>query len=288
MSLRVLAAALILAVLGGLVSACSHRSSTPPPSFSRPSGLIGRWDFDTVTKASTRAIGVMGRPFIYFTGVGTVRGDDSVNSWGGTYSTRAGGLRVHIEGQSLVGVTSTTPLAMLDMQAATRALGNGDVIGVSTDGSVITFRVKGYVLTGHRHLPVVRIAHSGVGGSVRFAYGSLSVAVPKTWAVSTTRIANCSQPAPRTLQVTTEATVELSSCPAMAASGPSRAYASLSCYVGPARGLFSTKRDSRAQRAQLHAVGLPAVDRQHVHAAAVGGIPLEGLAHLQGQLTRRR
>ena len=89
MSLRVLAAALILAVLGGLVSACSHRSSTPPPSFSRPSGLIGRWDFDTVTKASTRAIGVMGRPFIYFTGVGTVRGDEV-----GGFKSKASGSSV--------------------------------------------------------------------------------------------------------------------------------------------------------------------------------------------------
>ncbi len=34
------------------------------------------------------------------------------------------------------------------------------------------------------------------------------------------------------------------------------------------------------------AVRLPAVDGQHVHAPEVGGIPLERLAHLQGELTR--
>ncbi len=44
--------------------------------------------------------------------------------------------------------------------------------------------------------------------------------------------------------------------------------------------------DAAAQRTQLHAVRLPAVDGQHVHALEVGGIPLEGLAHLQGELTR--
>ena len=38
------------------------------------------------------------------------------------------------------------------------------------------------------------------------------------------------------------------------------------------------------QRGQLHAVGLAAVDRQHVHAAQVRGVLLERLADLQGQL----
>ena len=41
-----------------------------------------------------------------------------------------------------------------------------------------------------------------------------------------------------------------------------------------------------AQRAELHAVGLPAVDGQHVHARQPSGIPLEGLAHLEGELSR--
>ena len=45
--------------------------------------------------------------------------------------------------------------------------------------------------------------------------------------------------------------------------------------------------DAAAQRAQLHAVGLAAVDRQHVHALEVGGVPLERLADLQGELARR-
>ena len=43
-----------------------------------------------------------------------------------------------------------------------------------------------------------------------------------------------------------------------------------------------------AQGAELHAVRLAAVDRQHVHARHVGGVPLERLAHLERQLARRR
>ena len=42
------------------------------------------------------------------------------------------------------------------------------------------------------------------------------------------------------------------------------------------------------QRGELDAVALAAVDRQHVHAAQVGGVPLERLAHLQRQLAGRR
>ena len=43
-----------------------------------------------------------------------------------------------------------------------------------------------------------------------------------------------------------------------------------------------------AQGAELHAVPLAAVDREHVHARDVGGVPLEGLAHLERQLAGRR
>ena len=43
-----------------------------------------------------------------------------------------------------------------------------------------------------------------------------------------------------------------------------------------------------AQRRQLHAVALSAVDRQHVHAAQVRGVLLERLADLQGELARGR
>ena len=45
---------------------------------------------------------------------------------------------------------------------------------------------------------------------------------------------------------------------------------------------------STAQRGELDAVPLPAVDREHAYAAQVGGVLLERLAHLERELTRRR
>jgi hypothetical protein len=41
------------------------------------------------------------------------------------------------------------------------------------------------------------------------------------------------------------------------------------------------------QGAELDAVGLAPVDREHVHARHVGGVPLERLTHLEGQLAGR-
>ena len=46
--------------------------------------------------------------------------------------------------------------------------------------------------------------------------------------------------------------------------------------------------DAAAQRAQLDAVPLAAVDGEHVHALDVGGVLLEGLADLQGELAGGR
>ena len=43
-----------------------------------------------------------------------------------------------------------------------------------------------------------------------------------------------------------------------------------------------------AQGGQLDAVGLAAVDRQHVHAGHVRGVALEGLGDLEGELAGRR
>ncbi len=49
-------------------------------------------------------------------------------------------------------------------------------------------------------------------------------------------------------------------------------------------GVPTTMCTPRRKRAELHAVGLATVDGQHVHARQPSGIPLEGLAHLQGEL----
>ena len=51
----------------------------------------------------------------------------------------------------------------------------------------------------------------------------------------------------------------------------------------PARGADDDV-DTAAQRAQLHAVALAAVDGEHLHAGHVRGVPLERLAHLEREL----
>ena len=49
-------------------------------------------------------------------------------------------------------------------------------------------------------------------------------------------------------------------------------------------GVPTTTCTPRRSALQLDAVALPAIDRQHVEATEVSGIPLEGLAHLEGEL----
>ena len=53
-------------------------------------------------------------------------------------------------------------------------------------------------------------------------------------------------------------------------------------------GVPTTTWTPRRSARQLDAVPLAAVDRQHVHALQVGGVPLERLAHLERELAGRR
>ena len=75
-------------------------------------------------------------------------------------------------------------------------------------------------------------------GSARFSYGSLSVAVPRGWILSTKPLENCFPPPPDTVTEARVSTVTASSCPNMA-SKSTAPYVTIQCLTGKANRLFS-------------------------------------------------